>query len=65
MLLQRTFTHLALLAVAACVLTACESAGRHSSPNYHINSMERKDTNAHYPMDERTKRMEKAMMKDK
>lgn len=56
---------IALIALTAGVLMACDSHNRNASPNYHINSMERLDKHAHYPQDERVKRMEKAMNKDK
>lgn len=65
MLVQGLFPKIALVALVASVLMACDSHNRNASPNYHINAMERMDKHAHYPQDERMKRMEKAMNKDK
>lgn len=65
MSLHGTFVKIALIAFASSLLMSCESVGRNSSPNYHINAMERMDKDAHYPQDERARRMEKAIYKDK
>jgi hypothetical protein len=65
MSLQGILVKVALVAFAGSCLMACESVHRNSSPNYHINSMERMDKDAHYPQHEREKRMDKNWNKDK
>ena len=40
---QSLIVKLAFLAFSVTLLSACDSKGRNSSPNYHINSMERVD----------------------
>jgi hypothetical protein len=40
---QSLVVKLAFLTFSISVLAACQSTGRNSSPNYHINSMERVD----------------------
>lgn len=40
---QSLVVKLAFLALSVSFLAACDSRGRNSSPNYHINAMERVD----------------------
>ncbi len=59
------------LLVSTSLLLACGSTGRNSSPNYHINNMERMDKDARYPQalvaqpKSTQQAVEKAMKKDK
>lgn len=48
---QSLVAKIALLAFSASLLAACGSAGRNSSPNYHINPMERTDATPYCPKD--------------
>jgi hypothetical protein len=65
MSLPKTFKHLALFTITACVLAACASANRNSSPNYHINSMERKDAQPYCAKDKCHRQEPKDWNKDK